>query len=74
MILKFHDAEVWRSADDHSSISVLEVMLRPAQITLGSLVLAAHEPAHAFSELSQASFTELHDDNSAAGGCFGESV
>lgn len=37
------------------------VMLRPAQITLGSLVLAAHEPAHAFSQLSQASFTELHE-------------
>ncbi len=37
------------------------VMLRPAQITLGSLVLAAHEPAHAFSQFSQASFTELHE-------------
>ncbi len=36
------------------------VMLRPAQLTLGSLVLAAHEPARAFSALSQASFTELH--------------
>jgi diadenosine tetraphosphate (Ap4A) HIT family hydrolase len=36
------------------------VMLRPAQLTLGSLVLAAHEPACAFSELSQESFTELH--------------
>lgn len=35
-------------------------MLRPVQLTLGSLVLAAHEPAHAFSELSEASFTELH--------------
>ena len=36
------------------------VMLRPAQVTLGSLVLAANETAHAFSQLSQASFTELH--------------
>ncbi|ARO86452.1 HIT family protein [Nitrosospira lacus] len=36
------------------------VMLRPIQITLGSLVLAAHEKAHAFAGLSQASFTELH--------------
>lgn len=35
-------------------------MLRPVQLTLGSLVLAAHEPAHEFSKLSQASFTELH--------------
>ena len=36
------------------------VMLRPAQATLGALVLAAHEPAEAFSELSPESFTELH--------------
>ena len=36
------------------------ILLRPAQVTLGSLVLAAHEPAQAFSELSQASFKELH--------------
>ncbi len=36
------------------------VLLRPTQATLGSLVLAAHEPAQAFSELSPASFTELH--------------
>ena len=36
------------------------VMLRPAQATLGALVLAAHEPAQAFSQLSPASFTELH--------------
>lgn len=35
-------------------------MLRPVQLTLGSLVLAAHEPAQEFSKLSQASFTELH--------------
>lgn len=37
------------------------VMLRPAQATLGALVLAAHEPAQAFSELSPASFIELHE-------------
>jgi diadenosine tetraphosphate (Ap4A) HIT family hydrolase len=37
------------------------VMLRPAQPTLGSLVLAAHEQARAFSELSPESFAELHD-------------
>ena len=36
------------------------VMLRPVQLTLGSLVLAAHEPVHEFSKLSQESFTELH--------------
>lgn len=36
------------------------VLLRPAQATLGAMVLVAHEPAHAFSELSPESFTELH--------------
>lgn len=36
------------------------VLLRPAQATLGAMVLAAHEPATAFSQLSAASFTELH--------------
>ncbi len=36
------------------------VLLRPAQPTLGSLVLIAHEPVHAFSMLSAASFAELH--------------
>ncbi|MDO8895859.1 MAG: HIT family protein [Nitrosomonas sp.] len=36
------------------------VMLRPAQATLGALVLAAHEPVEAFSQLSPESFTELH--------------
>lgn len=35
-------------------------MLRPAQLTLGALVLVAHESAQAFSELSPASFMELH--------------
>ena len=37
------------------------VLLRPAQVTLGSLVLIAHEQATAFSELSQESFVELSD-------------
>ena len=37
------------------------VLLRPAQATLGALVLVAHEPAKAFAELSVASFTELHE-------------
>jgi len=36
------------------------VMLRPAQATLGALVLAAHESAEAFSQLSPESFAELH--------------
>lgn len=36
------------------------VLLRPAQLTLGALVLVAHEPVFAFSELSSASFSELH--------------
>lgn len=35
------------------------VLLRPAQATLGSLVLAAFEPARALSELSRDSFAEL---------------
>ena len=35
------------------------VLLRPAQVTLGALVLAAREPVTAFSQLSQAAFTEL---------------
>ena len=36
------------------------ILLRPAQLTLGSMVLVAHEPVYSFSKLSQASFTELH--------------
>ncbi len=36
------------------------VLLRPAQLTLGALVLVAHEPVQAFSELSPASFMALH--------------
>ncbi len=36
------------------------VLLRPAQATLGAMVLVAHDPAQAFSELSPGSFTELH--------------
>ncbi len=43
------------------SFECWSVMLRPAQATLGALVLAAHEPAKAFSELSPAVFAELHD-------------
>lgn len=37
------------------------VLLRPAQVTLGSLVLAAFEPARALSELSRESYAELAD-------------
>ena len=37
------------------------VLLRPAQVTLGSLVLAAFEPARALSELSRESFSELSE-------------
>jgi diadenosine tetraphosphate (Ap4A) HIT family hydrolase len=37
------------------------VLLRPAQATLGCLILVAHEPVQAFSALSPASFTELHE-------------
>ncbi len=36
------------------------ILLRPVQLTLGSLVLVAHDHVYAFSQLSQASFTELH--------------
>ena len=36
------------------------ILLRPAQVTLGSLVLIAHDSASTFSNLSQASFIELH--------------
>lgn len=35
------------------------VLLRPAQLTLGALVLIAHEPVQSFSALSGASFAEL---------------
>ena len=35
------------------------VILRPVQVTLGSMVLAAYEPVSSFSELSPASFNEL---------------
>ncbi|MER0214927.1 MAG: HIT family protein [Nitrosomonas sp.] len=42
------------------SFQYWSVLLRPAQATLGALVLAAHEPAQAFSQLSPASFAELH--------------
>ena len=42
------------------SFQYWSVLLRPAQATLGALVLAAHEPARTFSQLSPASFAELH--------------
>lgn len=42
------------------SFQYWSVLLRPAQATLGALVLAAHEPVQAFSQLSPASFAELH--------------
>lgn len=35
------------------------VLLRPAQVTLGALVLVAREPVTSFSRLSEAGFTEL---------------
>ena len=35
------------------------VLLRPAQLTLGALILVAHEPVQSFSALSSASFAEL---------------
>lgn len=35
------------------------VLLRPAQVTLGSLVLICKEPANAFSMISSAAFAEL---------------
>ena len=34
------------------------VLLRPAQVTLGSLVLACKDPAQKFSEISAQAFTE----------------
>ncbi len=37
------------------------VLLRPQQLTLGSMILVAHEPARAFSQLSRESFAELHE-------------
>ena len=36
------------------------VLLRPAQVTLGALVLVAHDSARALSELTPAAFSELH--------------
>ncbi|NKB81552.1 MAG: HIT family protein [Nitrospirales bacterium] len=36
------------------------MLLRPTQVTLGSLVLICAEPATQFSQLSQDAFTELH--------------
>jgi len=37
------------------------VMLRPVQVTLGSLVLAAHDQADRFSLLSRERFSEMHE-------------
>ena len=37
------------------------VLLRPQQVTLGSLVFACREPARAFSELTPQAFGELRD-------------
>ena len=37
------------------------VLLRPAQVTLGSLVLVCKEPAQAFSSLSAEAFAELRE-------------
>jgi diadenosine tetraphosphate (Ap4A) HIT family hydrolase len=42
------------------SFQYWSVLLRPAQATLGALVLIAHEPVKAFSGLSAASFAEMH--------------
>jgi diadenosine tetraphosphate (Ap4A) HIT family hydrolase len=36
-------------------------LLRPAQVTLGSLVLVCKEPVQAFSELSQQAFADLRE-------------
>lgn len=41
------------------SYSHWSALLRPAQVTLGSLVLVAHEPVRAFAELSRDSYIEL---------------
>jgi len=35
------------------------LLLRPAQLTLGALILVAHEPVQSFSALSSTSFAEL---------------
>jgi diadenosine tetraphosphate (Ap4A) HIT family hydrolase len=51
------------------------VLLRPAQSTLGALVLASTEPAQSFSEVSAEGFGELalvtRDLESAVRACFG---
>ncbi|MDW3094318.1 MAG: HIT family protein [Gammaproteobacteria bacterium] len=50
------------------------VLLRPEQVTLGSLILANHSNAHAFSDLSSASMSELSivtkDIETALSNCF----
>lgn len=44
------------------------VLVRPQQVSLGSLVLVCKEPVTRFSEVSREGFTELHDVISAAEG------
>jgi diadenosine tetraphosphate (Ap4A) HIT family hydrolase len=44
------------------------VLVRPQQVSLGSLVLVCKEPVTRFSEVSRAAFTELHDVIAAAEG------
>jgi diadenosine tetraphosphate (Ap4A) HIT family hydrolase len=48
------------------------VLLRPQQVTLGSLVLVCKEPVTAFSDVSRAAFTELHTVITAIEGCLGK--
>ena len=44
------------------------VLVRPQQVTVGSLVLVCKEPVTRFSDVSREAFTELHDVISAAEG------
>jgi len=50
------------------------VLLRPEQVTLGSLILASHSDAHAFGDLSDSAMTELsrvtHDIEASLTDCF----
>ena len=43
------------------SYSHWSILLRPQQVTAGSLILGAHSKATQFSELSASAFTELHE-------------
>jgi diadenosine tetraphosphate (Ap4A) HIT family hydrolase len=47
------------------------VLLRPQQVTLGSLVLVCKDPATRFSDVSRAAFTELRDAIAAIEGTLG---